>query len=207
MEQRIPLEVAVLHEIGMHPNIVGLNSFFQDEFFCYMVSDYKIAMDLFDYLERSASIPEDQMKDIFMQTTNAVHHIHSLGIVHLDIKDENVLIGENHHVWLIDFGSAQYTRNGPFTKYYGTSLYEPPEILRGEEYRGKEQDVWQLGVLLYILMYRKNPFVSEYEIMACDYEAQNYYSLELLELLRSILTLDPNSRLTTAQILNHACTK
>jgi serine/threonine protein kinase len=199
IHQRIPLEVSIMLQLK-HPNVIQLEEYFVDEFFCYMVLEYLPSIDLFEYIERTR-VDEADIKMIFGQVVSAIGYIHDQGIVHLDIKHENVLVGER--ICVIDFGSARYIKEGPFLKYYGTSLYEPPEILRGEPYSGVEQDVWQLGVLLYILMYHQNPFQNEDEILRCEYAIGEGYSDSLVQLLQSLLVLDPSKRLLTRKIQLH----
>ncbi|ORZ41388.1 kinase-like domain-containing protein, partial [Catenaria anguillulae PL171] len=81
-------------------------------------------------------------------------------VVHRDIKDENIVVDKNYHVKLIDFGSAAFlpTNGRLFDRFAGTVQYCPPEILRGEKYRGPEQEIWSLGVLLFTLMFGEPPF-------------------------------------------------
>jgi serine/threonine protein kinase len=201
-DRRIPYEVAILHDIGYHPNIIRFLSFFQDDFFVCIVTEYQEAVDLFEYIERE-ELKELQIRGIFHQALLAVQHIHSLGIVHRDIKDENFLIDKLGRVTLIDFGSAQYVRNGPFLHYAGTSLYQPPEVLQGNAYGGTEQDMWQMGILLHILMFKRNPFENNEEIRNCVLSLQNGYSASLKDLLHGLLTLDVSKRLTAQEALEH----
>jgi serine/threonine protein kinase len=200
---RIPFEVAILHDIGFHPNIIQFLSFSQDEFFVTIVTEYKEGVvDLFEYIERTR-ITEGQIKHIFYQALVALAHIHSLGIVHRDIKDENFLIDTNGVVTLIDFGSAQYIQNGPFLSYAGTSLYKPPELFHGVSYEGTAQDIWQMGILLHILMFRRNPFENEQDICTAEISLRNGYSSESHELLHRLLDRDISNRLTAKEALLH----
>lgn len=124
-------------------------------------------MDLFDYIEFNDNIQETEIRRIFRQIALGVRHLHDNNIVHRDIKDENVVLDEQHGgLRLIDFGSAAYLKPGrKYETFVGTLDYAAPEILRGHTYSGKPQDVWALGILLFTLVYRENPFYDIDEIM------------------------------------------
>ena len=99
-------------------------------------------------------------------------------LVHRDIKDENVVLGSNDQCILIDFGSSGLVKKGGWDTFNGTQVdflpmhiyfyltdnysldYASPEILRGERYYGKEQDVWAFGVVAYVLLVGECPFMT-----------------------------------------------
>lgn len=66
---------------------------------------------------------------------------------------------------MIDFGSAAYVKSGPFDVFVGTIDYAAPEVLGGNPYEGKSQDIWAIGILLYTLIYKENPFYNIDEIL------------------------------------------
>ena len=117
-------------------------------------------IDLFDSVETNpAGLPPFEVRSIVGQLTDAVRFLHSNGIVHRDIKDENVILDGSGNCQLIDFGSAAQWRPGKrWDTFSGTLHYASPEILRGEMYSGKEQDVWALGVVAYVLLVGETPF-------------------------------------------------
>ncbi|KAJ1569923.1 hypothetical protein HK096_010000 [Nowakowskiella sp. JEL0078] len=168
----LPLEVHILHTLNENPNhnIVKMVEFFHDMDFFYIVTElHGLGVDLFDYIELNQQMVEQEIKYIFRQIVEAVNHLHTLNIVHRDIKDENVIVNESKSIQLIDFGSSDYLKEGKkFETFYGTLDYCSPEVLTGHKYDGRPQDVWALGILLYTMIYKENPFYNIDEIISGD---------------------------------------
>lgn len=123
----VPLEIHVLDYLrrdGLrHPNIVEMTDFFEDDinYYIEMIPHGLPGMDLFDYIELKVNMDEDECRSIFIQVARALHHLHTkAGVVHRDIKDENVVLDGEGNIKVIDFGSAAYIRNGPFDVFVGT---------------------------------------------------------------------------------------
>ncbi|CAI6333864.1 unnamed protein product [Periconia digitata] len=206
----VPLEIHVLDYLRRdgfkHPNIVEMSDFFEDDinYYIEMVPHGLPGMDLFDYIELRVNMEEQECRKIFVQVAEAVHHLHTKAkVVHRDIKDENVILDGEGNIKLIDFGSAAYIKNGPFDVFVGTIDYAAPEVLAGESYRGKEQDVWALGILLYTIVYKENPFYSIDEIMDHDLRVPYIMSEESIKLIRLMLDRDVEKRITISQVLDH----
>jgi protein-serine/threonine kinase len=123
----VTLEIKILDYLSRngleHPHIVGMSEFFEDDNFYHivMVPHGVSTRSLYDYIEVCSDMEDDERKNLFVQIAEAVHHLHiKAGIVHRDIKDENIIVDSNGRIKLIDFGSAAYIRNGPFTDVAGT---------------------------------------------------------------------------------------
>lgn len=138
--------------------------------------------DLFECIEAHGRMPEVTIRKIFGQLLDAVIYLYEQGIVHRDLKDENIVVDEHYNIKLIDFGSASYVPRlkppsdtshqrpdcrdeGYFDKFNGTIAFAAPEILRGLRYRPSEAEVWSLGVLLYTMTFKKSPFNSSDAIL------------------------------------------
>ncbi|KAF3063863.1 Serine/threonine-protein kinase ppk6 [Daldinia childiae] len=206
----VPLEIHVLDYLRRdgfkHPNIVEMEDFFEDEtnYYIEMAPHGYPGMDLFDYIELRANMEEEECRSIFVQVARAIHHLHTKAkVVHRDIKDENVILDGEGHIKLIDFGSAAYIKNGPFDVFVGTIDYAAPEVLAGKPYGGKEQDVWALGILLYTIIYKENPFYSIDEIMDRDLRVPYVISEESINLIRCMLDRDLTRRYDIEQVLQH----
>ncbi|RKU42874.1 hypothetical protein DL546_005189 [Coniochaeta pulveracea] len=206
----VPLEIHVLDYLRrdgyQHPNIVEMEDFFEDNenYYIEMVPHGLPGMDLFDYIELRANMEEPECRSIFTQVAQAIHHLHTKAlVVHRDIKDENVVLDGDGNVKLIDFGSAAYIKQGPFNVFVGTIDYAAPEVLAGKSYSGKEQDIWALGILLYTIIYKENPFYSIDEIMDRDLRVPYTISDDSIDLIRHMLDRDVQKRYDIDQVLQH----
>lgn len=157
-----------------HPNICPLLDFFEDNHYYYLVLPSTIpehlpgeensSSDLFDLVESyPQGLPPSSIRTYLGQIADALCFLHSHGIVHRDVKDENVVLGPNGKCILIDFGSSGLIKKNGWDSFSGTLDYAGPEILRGERYQGKEQDVWAFGVVAYVLLVGECPFMTAEE--------------------------------------------
>ncbi|KAJ5789553.1 uncharacterized protein N7518_006564 [Penicillium psychrosexuale] len=207
----VPLEIHVLDFLrrdGLkHPNIVEMEGFFEDDinYYIEMTPHGLPGMDLFDYIELKANMDELECQNIFRQVASAINHLHTKAlVVHRDIKDENVILDGEGRIKLIDFGSAAYIKNGPFDVFVGTIDYAAPEVLQGRSYRGKEQDIWALGILLYTIVYKENPFYNVDEILDHPLRIPFLpFSEDCIDLIRTMLDRDVDNRLTITEVLEH----
>ncbi|RIA96871.1 kinase-like domain-containing protein [Glomus cerebriforme] len=204
----IPLEIHILHTLRRlpHLNIVQMVDYFEDDNYYYIeMGLHGVGMDLFDYIELNTTMPEAEIKSIFRQVARAIQHLHQNKIVHRDIKDENVILDEDGNVQLIDFGSSAYIKNGrKFDTFCGTIDYAAPEVLTGKKYSGPPQDIWALGILLYTLIYKENPFYNIDEIIARDLRIPYILSEGSIDLVKRMLDRDVEQRPTIDDVLNHS---
>jgi len=157
-----------------HPNICPLIDFFEDIHYYYLVlpsttpepePDQPLPpSDLFDLVESYPNgLPAPLIRSYLGQIADAMSFLHAKGIVHRDIKDENVVLGPAGKCVLIDFGSSGLVKKNGWDTFSGTLDYAGPEILRGERYMGKEQDVWAFGVVAYVMLVGECPFTTAAE--------------------------------------------
>ncbi|CAO3678116.1 unnamed protein product [Umbelopsis ramanniana] len=203
----IPIEIHVLHTLRRipHDNICNMTDFFEDTKNYYIeMGLHGEGMDLFDYIELNENMTRAEIQHIFRQIVDAVAHLHRHNIVHRDIKDENVIVDSTGHVQLIDFGSAAYLKpEQKFDTFAGTLDYCAPEVLRGNTYTGPPQDIWSLGILLYTLIYKENPFYNIDEIMSRDLRIPYTLDDGSIDLIKHMLDRDVDSRLTIEDVVQH----
>lgn len=123
-KKEIPMEIYLLSTLK-HPNIVTVLDVFENEkFFQLVMEKHGSGMDLFEFIDRRPLMDEQLGSYIFRQIVNAIDYLHSLKILHRDIKDENIIIDQFFHVKLIDFGSATFMEDGKlFSTFYGSLFF------------------------------------------------------------------------------------
>ncbi|OZJ06525.1 hypothetical protein BZG36_00544 [Bifiguratus adelaidae] len=167
----------------------------------------RTSCDLFECIEEHTRFPEDTARTIFLQIVACIYYLDQIGISHRDIKDENIVIDQNYHVKLIDFGSAVFLRPGRgkyHTKFHGTASFASPEILMGEAYRAEPADIWSLGVLLYTMLYGDVPFNDSMHVITQQYTTPKIESSkECTHLLDWMLAKHPDQRATIHDVMNH----
>lgn len=148
-------------QVTGHPGICKLADFFEDEEYYYMVMPrFGNGHDLFDYVESSMfGIEPHEIRNYLGQVADVIAFLHANGLVHRDIKDENVILDNHGMIQVIDFGGATRLRPGKlFDTFSGTMDYAAVEILKGEKYSGPPQDVWAFGIVAYVLTCGECPF-------------------------------------------------
>ncbi len=149
-----------------HPNIVQVYDAGEAEFdgkeTSYIVMEYISGGDLKGLIDERGRLPGAELARLGNEICAGLAHAHERGVIHRDIKPHNILLDENGHARVTDFGIAraldatQATRTGA---YLGTALYSSPEQLRGQKTTPKS-DVYSLGVTLYQAATGEPPFLG-----------------------------------------------
>ncbi|XP_021329732.3 serine/threonine-protein kinase pim-1-like [Danio rerio] len=161
--------------------------------------------DLFDFLERHlGTLSENMTRHIMWQVVQAAHMCCQRGVLHRDIKLENLLINkETLEVKLIDFGCGDLLKTSAYTTFCGTEDYCPPEFRSSGRYYGKAATVWSLGVLLYELLCGEPPKHSDLDLTDERIWIKPGLSKECCQLVQSCLQRSPKKRIALGKLSSH----
>jgi calcium-dependent protein kinase len=216
-------EIDILKKLD-HPNVVKILEFYTTENYYFIVTDFCEHGELYNKINKRYN--ENQLAVLFYQVFSGLCYLHECNIVHRDLKLENILISEiendisnnnnnnEEYFWIkiIDFGTAKiFSKNKNEQAVVGSSYYIAPEVLK-KDYNEK-CDTWSAGVLLYMLLVGKAPFDGESDdeivkkIQIGEFNSEHYKlrasSKEIQDLVRKLLEIDPNIRLSAAEALKH----
>lgn len=167
-----------------------------------------------DLIRSRKTLTEPEARFFLVQIIGAVKFMHGMGVIHRDLKLGNIFLDAHMNIKIGDFGLAAllYSKSERKKTICGTPNYIAPEVLYGRDKgHSYEVDIWSIGIILYVMLVGKPPFQSRsvetiYErIKMNDYEipSKAKVSAEAQDLIKSLLTTDPNSRPTLDFVIKH----
>ncbi len=153
----LPREIEVV-KILRNPNLVIFMQCIETTNRVYLVMEHASGGDLLDVVRNRKFIVEAQAAVWFAQLVGGIEYCHSQGVVHRDLKCENILLDKHNNLKITDFGFARDRMKPvdgkvPLSQTYcGSYAYAPPEILTGTPYVGQIADIWSMGVILFVMV-------------------------------------------------------
>lgn len=184
-----------------HENIVRVYDVNFGEKLQYIVMEYIDGITLKEYINKQNSITWNDAVYFMTQILRAVQHAHDKGIVHRDIKPQNIILLPNGTLKVTDFGIARFSRSETKTlteQAIGSVHYIAPEQAKGEQ-TDERADIYSMGVVLYEMLAGKVPFDSE-----------NAVSVALMQVqanAEKLTQINPNIPKGLEQICVHAMQK
>ena len=158
-----------------HPNIVKVMDVSFGDNFQYIVMEYIDGITLKEYIERTGAMPWKNALSFTTQTLHALQHAHDRGIIHRDVKPQNIMLLRDGTIKVTDFGIARFARSEQKTltdKAIGSVHYISPEQARGDPIDEKA-DLYSVGVMLYEMLTGKLPFDGESAVSVALMHMQN----------------------------------
>ena len=216
LREQPPALNALINEISIqrilsHPHIVALHEVHENSNCVSLVRDFCAYGDIYKWIMAHKRFTVPSAARIMKQILEALAYIHSKGILHRDIKLENILITGEDMCKLNDFGLAVRLEN--FEQVCcGSPGYVAPEVLRRQPY-GAPADVFSLGVVLFVLLSGRSPFtgktakeiLKQNKLASPQYREKDWENVPRLavDLVQRMLVADPQKRITAQRALQH----
>jgi len=212
INNNFPAEISLMEQVQDVEGVIKILDCFDTPECYYIVMEKFNSRDLFDFITEQGPLSEKLGKTMFSEIVNTVIQCRDNGVLHRDIKDENILVDLNTmKTKLIDFGSGcfynhQTQRKKIFEEFRGTRVYSPPEWIQLGEYTGDGLTVWSLGILLYDMLCGDIPYTTDREISSGKLIFHNHVKLsaEAKDLIKQCLSVLPYQRISLDKILSHS---
>lgn len=212
MITQIKREISTMKLIR-HPNVIRMHEVMASKTKIYIVLEFVTGGELFDKIATRGRLKEDEARKYFQQLINAVDYCHSRGVFHRDLKPENLLLDASGCLKVSDFGLSalpqQVREDGLLHTTCGTPNYVAPEVINNKGYDGAKADLWSCGVILFVLMAGYLPF-EESNLMAlykkifkAEFSCPPWFSASAKKLIKRILDPNPETRITTAEVIEN----
>jgi len=209
LDRFLPREIDIIKNLK-HRNVCRYFNTFDLGHKVYISMEYADRGDLLEYVIKKKVVSENRSRSIFQQVIAGLKYLHGHGILHRDLKCENILLTKEKRALITDFGFAKRVDNMEFMSntFCGSAAYAPIEILQGITYDGRLADVWSCGCILYIMTTGTMPFDDNTKAVQIvqmkkgpkfTCKKQNL-SDDLKTLIKKILEADVSKRPTLVEI-------
>ncbi|XP_068766933.1 calcium/calmodulin-dependent protein kinase kinase 2 isoform X2 [Struthio camelus] len=210
--EQVYQEIAILKKLD-HPNVVKLVEVLDDpgEDHLYMVFELVKQGPVME-IPTLKPLTEDKARFYFQDLIKGIEYLHYQKIIHRDIKPSNLLVGEDGHVKIADFGVSNEFKGADalLTNTVGTPAFMAPETLSETRkiFSGKALDVWAMGITLYCFVFGQCPFMDErilslhnkIKTQTLEFPDQPEVTDFLKDLITRMLDKNPESRISVPEI-------
>uniref|UniRef100_A0A8C8YCH0 Calcium/calmodulin dependent protein kinase kinase 2 n=1 Tax=Prolemur simus TaxID=1328070 RepID=A0A8C8YCH0_PROSS len=214
--EQVYQEIAILKKLD-HPNVVKLVEVLDDPNEDHLYMGKKALLPPLPVMEVPTLKPlsEDQARFYFQDLIKGIEYLHYQKIIHRDIKPSNLLVGEDGHIKIADFGVSNEFKGSDalLSNTVGTPAFMAPESLSETRkiFSGKALDVWAMGVTLYCFVFGQCPFMDErimclhskIKSQALEFPDQPDIAEDLKDLITRMLDKNPESRIVVPEIKLH----
>jgi 5'-AMP-activated protein kinase catalytic alpha subunit len=208
---RLAREVNILKKLR-HNNLIQLYEIIESPEEINLVTEFVEGGELFHYIVENERIREKEASLFLLQILAGVEYLHRLGVVHRDLKAENILLDQRRTIKIIDFGlSNTYKPGEKVTTACGSPCYAAPEMIKSLPYNGLEVDIWSCGVIMFAMICGYLPFEDNNDtkklyrkIMNGEFDIPEFVSPFARDLLKRMLTVDPARRYRLDEIRAHS---
>eukprot|EP00755_Sulcionema_specki_P033143 Sspe_Gene.20411::Locus_7484_Transcript_1_1_Confidence_1.000_Length_3906::g.20411::m.20411 len=214
-------EIATMKTLN-HPNVLRLLEVLETSKHFYIIVELAEGGELFDHITNQKRFEDETARKYFSQIIAGVRYCHERGVVHRDLKPQNLLLTRSNELKIADFGFSNfqnYTEDGKVTPSLrlntccGTPNYAAPEVFLGKGYNGFKTDIWSCGVILYVMLCGQVPFKPTGKVQGLQgiilsiiegrYKIPPSISSGAADLIRKVLVTDPEHRLSLSEMLRH----
>lgn len=209
---RLNMEIDLMKKLN-HENIIQLYDVLQsnNKKYTFIIMEYCENDSLHKLIKRTLN--EQEIHYYMTQLRNGLQYMSDNNIIHRDLKPQNILLTNNYKTLkIVDFGFAKNTFNNIslMDTLCGSPLYMAPEIINKKKYN-IQSDLWSIGIILYEMIYQKHPYGKPINILDLmdrlntrDIQfPDNDMSNECTDLLKLLLHVDVNSRMTWQKFFDH----
>jgi len=196
----LPRELEICKKVN-HENVVRTYEIVKQSHKIILMMDYASRGDLLAYCRLVGAMSDRITKPIFRQIVNGTEYLHDLGIIHRDLKCENILLCSDNRVVLADLGFARVLDDQDVSKTFcGSAAYAAPELIHGKPYTGFAPDIWSIGCILFILCSHMMPYRDDnVKILAQDQKKPPHFPREVRD------KLNPALKLFIEELLTYEC--
>uniref|UniRef100_A0A5B6YS20 Protein kinase domain-containing protein n=1 Tax=Davidia involucrata TaxID=16924 RepID=A0A5B6YS20_DAVIN len=211
-EETVHREVEIMQHLSGHPGVVTLEAVYEDSECFHLVMELCSGGRLIDQMGKVGQYSEHRAANLLKELMLVIKYCHDMGVVHRDVKPENILLTTSGKIKLADFGLAMRVSNGQkLVGLAGSPAYVAPEILLGNY--SEKVDIWSAGVLLHALLVGVLPFQGD--SLEAVFEAIKNVKLDFhtgiwesiskpaRDLIQRMLTREIATRITVDEVLSH----